>query len=420
MKTKQFTTPREDSAKLKQIMTTAALMLLSIVVTASITLFAAEREYNAKLAELYERELEYKKIAEVRSYIDKYYVNEYDEKDVTDGALYGMVAMLGDRWSHYLNAEEFASVQNSLKSTVVGIGINSTYDEENGALLILEVYEGSPAEYAKLQPFDRIVSVDGKKVSDIGFDAAAKSITGEVDTSVSIVVSREGVSDPISLSITRREIDVPQVFSKILDGNIGYIKITGFDANTDKDFIQALDRLKKAEVSGIIFDVRNNPGGLMNVLVNTLDPLLGEGTILREQQKYGNEKVFTSDSNELNIPMAVITNKYSISAAEFFAAALHESGKAVIVGEATTGKGVAQSHIPLTDGSGLVLSTSKYYTGNGVSLEETKGLVPDRVVELTEEENKNFYLLSEAQDRQLQEAIKVIREKNTPAEPAAE
>ncbi len=408
---------KEDAMIKKPIMTTVALMLLTATVTYCITLFTAEREYNAKLDELYTLEQQYKKIDEVRSYIDRYYIGEYEAKDITDGALYGMVAMLGDQWSHYLNAEEFASVRNSLNSTVVGIGINATFDEENGALMILEVYEGSPAEYAKLAPFDKIISVDGNKVSDIGFDAAVKSISGEVDTPVSLVITREGVTDPISMSITRREIDIPQVSAKILDGNIGYIKITGFDSRTDRDFIQALDRLKNAGVCGVIFDVRNNPGGLMQVLVNMLDPLLGEGPILREQQKFGDEEVYTSDANELTLPMVVLTNKYSISAAEFFAAALQETGKATVVGAPTTGKGRAQSHIPLTDGSGLVLSISRYYTGSGVSLEETGGIKPDRVVELTEEEDKNFYLLSEEEDRQLQEAITVINEKNAPPPP---
>lgn len=403
----------------KSIMTTVALMLLTASVTFCATHFAAEREQNKILAELYTLEQQYKKIDEAKSYIDRYYIGDYEQKDLTDGALYGMVAMLGDQWSHYLNAEEFAAVRNSLNSTVVGIGINATFDEENGALMILEVYEGSPAEYAKLLPYDKIISVDGNKVADIGFDAAVKSISGEIGTPVSLVITREGITDPISMSITRREIDIPQVSAKILDGNIGYIKISGFDTKTDRDFLQALDRLKKAEVTGIIFDVRNNPGGLMQVLVNMLDPLLGEGPILREQQKYGDEKVFASDANELTLPMAVLTNKYSISAAEFFAAALQEAGKATVVGAPTTGKGRAQSHIPLTDGSGLVISISKYYTGNGVSLEETGGIKPDRVIELTEEEDKNFYLLDEDEDRQLQEALKVINEKNAPA-PAEE
>ena len=397
--------------KKKHLMTTVALMLLTAALTYCITLYTAEREYNAKLSNLSEKEAQYERIAEVLSYIEKYYVNGYDEKELTDGALYGMVAMLGDRWSKYLTPEQFSSVTNSLNSKVYGIGINATYDSEDMSLVVLDVFEDSPAEYAKIQPFDRIISVDGKKVADIGYDAAVKSITGAINTPVSLVVEREGVDTLISMSITRREIDVPNIKSKILDGDIGYIKIVGFDTNADKDAAKALDSLKKANVTGLIFDVRNNPGGFLNVMTNILDPLLPEGVIIREEDKNGKVTFHNSDANELNLPMVVLTNQYSISAAEFFAEALREAGKAVIVGEPTTGKGLAQSNIPLKDGSGLVLSVSKYFTGRGNSLEDSKGIKPDYLVELTEEENKNFYLLSDKEDRQLQEAIRVINEK---------
>ncbi len=400
----------------KQLMTTVALMLLTAALTYCITLYASEREYNAKLAGLSDREAEYAKIAEVRGYIDKYFVEEYEDKNITDGALYGMVASLGDRWSYYLPAEQFASVVNSTSGKIVGIGVNASYDSDRGAVLILDVYEGSPAEYAKLLPFDRIVGVDGVQVAQIGYDAAVKKIQGAVGTPVSLTVEREGVAEPISLSITRREIDVQSVKAKILDGNIGYIKISSFDANVDKDFAAALANLKKANVEGIVFDVRNNPGGLLNVLVNVLDPLLPEGIIIREENKSGKAITHYSDANELNLPMAVLTNEYSISAAEFFAAALQESGKATVVGEATTGKGLAQSQIPLSDGSGIILSVSKYYTGRGASLEDSHGIKPDKTVELTAEEKKKFYLLSEKEDRQLQAAIAAVNErKNAPA-----
>lgn len=400
----------------KQLMTTVALMLLTAALTYCITLYASEREYNAKLAGLSDREAEYAKIAEVRGYIDKYFVEGYEDKNITDGALFGMVASLGDRWSYYLPAEQFASVVNSTNGKIVGIGVNASYDSDRGAVLILDVYEGSPAEYAKLLPFDRIVSVDGVEVAQIGYDAAVKKIQGTVGTPVSLTVEREGVAEPINLSITRREIDVQSVKAKILDGNIGYIKISSFDANVDKDFATALANLKKANVTGIVFDVRNNPGGLLSVLVNSLDPLLPEGIIIREENKSGKAITHYSDANELNLPMAVLTNEYSISAAEFFAAALQESGKATVVGEPTTGKGLAQSQIPLSDGSGIILSVSKYYTGRGASLEDSRGIKPDKTVELTAEEKKKFYLLGEKEDRQLQAAIAAVNErKNAPA-----
>lgn len=399
--------------KKKHLMTTVALMLLTAALTYCITLFTAESVYNAKLANLSEKEAQYERIAEVLSYIEKYYVNEYDENQLTDGALYGIVSMLGDRWSRYLTPDQFSSVMNSINSKVVGIGVNTTYDSDDQSIIILDVFEDSPAEYAKLQPFDRIISVDGKKVSDIGYDAAVKSVSGAVNTPVSLVIERDGVDSLINMSITRREIDVPNIKSKILDENIGYVKIVGFDTNADRDAAKAIDSLKKANVTGLIFDVRNNPGGLMSVLVNILDPLLPEGVIIREEDKNGKVTFYNSDKNELDLPMVVLTNEYSVSAAEFFAEALREAGKASIVGEPTTGKGMAQSNIPLKDGAGLVLSVSKYFTGRGNNLDASGGIKPDYLVELTEEEYKNFYLLSDKQDRQLQEAIRVINEKRS-------
>lgn len=397
--------------KKRYITTTAALMLLTAAMTYCITLYSAERDYNSKLMDLSAREQEYAKIAEVRSYIDKYYVNEYSEQDITDGAVTGMVSFLGDKWSHYLTAEQFKSVQNSINNKTVGIGINATYDEKSEAMVVLSVFDGSPAEYAGIKPNDKIVSVDGVSVSSIGFDSAVNKIKGAVGTPVSVGILHEGADKAVTLSITRREIDIESVHARILDGNIGYIEITNFDANTDGDFRAALENLKKANVKGIIFDVRNNPGGLLQVLVNVLDPLLPEGVIISEEDKSGEKKMYSSDANELNLPMVVLINEYSISAAEFFAAALQESGKATLVGEATTGKGCAQSQIKLSDGSGLVLSVSKYYTGRGTSLEDTHGIKPDREVKFTDDEKSRFYLLTDAQDRQLRTAIAVINEK---------
>ena len=395
--------------KKKHIATTIALMLLTAAVTYCITFYVSEREYNEKLIHLSEREKEYSKIAEVRNYIDKYYVNKYNEKDIIDGALYGMVAFLGDKWSHYLTADQFAELANTTNNKLVGIGINAAYDEEKDAVLVLDVYEDSPAESAGLKSFDLITAVEGEKVSDIGYDAAVKKVTGTAGTAVRLTIERAGNPQPFEISITRKELDVQAVNSKILDGNIGYIRISNFDANVDKDFAEALENLKKANVSGLVFDVRNNPGGLMQVLVNVLDPLLPEGVIISEQDKNGSVSSYRSDASELNLPMAVITNKYSISAAEFFAAALQEAGKAKVVGEATTGKGSAQSTIKLADGSGLVLSISKYFTARGVSLEENGGVKPDTIVALSDDAVKNIYVLTEAEDTQLQAAIAAVK-----------
>jgi carboxyl-terminal processing protease len=185
----------------------------------------------------------------------------------------------------------------------------------------------------------------------------------------------------------------------------------------DKPFEEALKNLLKANVSGIVFDVRNNPGGTMQSLVNILDLLLPEGRIISEKNKSGDMKEYTSDANEVKLPMAVLINEYSISAAEFFAASLQEYGKATIVGTPTTGKGSAQKPIALEGGGGLILSTSKYYTAKGVSLAETGGIKPDTEVPLTQDEIKRFYKLTETEDRQLQAAIGAIKNKTGSLKP---
>ncbi len=403
--------------KKRHITTTVALMLLTAAVTFCMTFYASESRYNAKLLDINRREQEYAKIAEVRGYIDKYYVSSYNDANLTDGAVYGIVAALGDEWSHYLTADQFAALANTTNNKLVGIGVNVAYDEANKAIYVLDVYEDSPAESAGIKPRDLIVKVGGTPVSELGYSAAVQNVSGDVGTSVNITITREGVENPIELSITRKELDVQGVKAKILPGNIGYIKISNFDANIDKDVAAALDNLKKAEVAGMIFDVRNNPGGLLDVLVKTLDPLLPEGIIITEKDKMGTPREYRSDANELEMPIAVLTNEYTISAAEFFAAALSESGKATLVGEPTTGKGRAQSPIKLKDGSGLVLSVSEYFTASGKSLDAEGGVKPDVLIPLNAEEKKNFYMLSDENDRQLQAAIGEINKALTP-EPA--
>ena len=397
--------------KKRQITTTAALMLLTAAVTYAGTLYSVEREYDEKLDNFNTQEQEYARITEVRKYIDNYYINDYDRNKLIDGALYGMVAFLGDKWSYYLDPEQFASFNNSLESRMVGIGINAAYDYDTGGILIFEVFEGSPAEKAGLRPLDIITHVDGVAVGETGFDAAVNKVRGEQGTAVRLTVRKADTGKTVDTSIIRQSIDIESVKARIIDNNIGYIKIRSFDSNVDKPFEEALKNLLKANVSGIVFDVRNNPGGTMQSLVNILDLLLPEGRIISEKNKNGDMKEYTSDANEVKLPMAVLINEYSISAAEFFAASLQEYGKATIVGTPTTGKGSAQKPIALEGGGGLILSTSKYYTAKGVSLAETGGIKPDTEVPLTQDEIKRFYKLTETEDRQLQAAIGAIKNK---------
>lgn len=397
--------------KKRYIMTTLALMLLSAAVTYGMTFYMSKQSYDNKIGELNKRSAEYAKIAEVQGYIQKYYVNDYDEAALTDGAAAGMVAYLGDKWSYYLTADQFKAFQESLNSSLVGIGVSVSYDADSGGILVYEVYDGAPAQQAGIQPMDVIYQVDGVPVAELGYDAAVNKVRGEEGTTVNLKVYRPAVNQYLEYNVARKSIQIEAVKSQILADGIGYIKIRSFDLNIDKAFIDAVENLKKANVKGIVFDVRSNPGGALQTLVKCLDVLLPECKIISEVDKSGEEKIFTSDANELTLPMAVLINENSISAAEFFAASLQEHGKATVVGMPTSGKGNAQQPIPLKDGSGIVLSTQKYFTANGVSLAETGGIQPDQKVELTQDELIHFYKLTQAQDRQLQAAIAAVKAK---------
>lgn len=397
--------------KKRYITTTIALMLLTAAVTYSATLYVTQQKYDQKFSMLNTRADEYARIAEVQGYIEDAFVNEYDKNKMIEGALTGMVAYLGDRWSHYLNAEDFKAYNDSMSSRMVGIGVNVVLDEATGGIRIIDVYASSPASEAGLHPNDVVVAVDGAKVSELGYESAVNKVRGEAGTTVRLQIYRAEGNKTLEATIKRAAFHIENVKAQLLADNVGYIKIRGFDLDVDKEFIQAASNLQKQGAKAFVFDVRNNPGGAMTVLVNCLDILLPEGTIITAKDKAGSVKEYKSDANELKLPMAVLTNQNSISAAEFFAASLQEYNKATVIGTATTGKGCAQTPIELKDGSGLIISTSKYYTKNGISLADTKGIKPNVEVKLTDEQMKRFYTLTPQQDPQLQAAIKNVKSK---------
>lgn len=397
--------------KKRFVMTTLALMLLTAAVTYGMAFYMSKQSYETKIGELNRRSEQYAKIAEVQGYIDKYYVNEYDEKSVTDGAAAGMVAYLGDKWSYYLTADQFADLNESLNNKLVGIGVNVAYDVDSGGILVYELFPDTPAEDSGLLPMDVIYEVDGVPVSELGYDAAVNKVRGEEGTAVKLSVYRESTQEYLTFNVTRENVQIEAINSQILTGGIGYVKIRNFDLNVDKSFAESISNLQKANVKAIVFDVRNNPGGALQSLVACLDILLPETELISAVDKAGEKTVYKSDAKFIDLPMAVITNEHSISAAEFFAASLQEHDKAEIVGMPTTGKGCSQVPIQLKDGSGIMLSTQKYYTAKGISLAETGGIVPDHKVELTKEEQTRFYKLTQAQDRQLQTAVDIVKAK---------
>ena len=350
------------------------------------------------------------KAAEVQEIIETYFIDDYDEDTLADGAASGMVDATGDEWSYYLSADEVAAYEESMANAYVGVGITITEDAEAGGMRVEEVVSGGPAEEAGIRMGDLLLAVEGEDVLTLGIDGTRNLVRGEEGTHVNMHFSRNG--SEYDVSVERRSIETPVVTGELLDENIGYIKIDNFDERSAAETIAFVKDLIGQGVEALLFDVRFNPGGYADELVKVLDYLLPEGDLFRSVDYAGREEVDTSDTNCVELPMAVLVNEDSYSAAEFFAAALQEYEWATIVGSQTYGKGNFQTAFYLSDGSMVNLSIGKYYTPGGKSLSET-GVTPDVVVDLDDEQYALLYYsaLEQADDPQFQAAIDTLTQK---------
>lgn len=352
------------------------------------------------------------KLEQIKELIDTYYIGEADDSKLADAAASGMIQGLGDEWSYYISAEEYASYMESVTNSYVGIGVTISAENVEKGLEIIDVTPDSPAYHAGLEIGDLIVAVEGVPVLDgseeaIDITEAKNRVRGVEGTDVTITVSHQGALRDVT--IIRATIKTVNVTWELLDNGLAYIHIRNFEQDAAKDSITAIEEALAQNASGIIFDVRFNPGGYKHELVELLDYLLPEGPLFRSVDYSGRESVDKSDAACLEIPMAVLVNYDSYSAAEFFAAALQEYEAAVIVGEQTYGKGRFQTAFSLDDGSAINISIGQYTTPNGVSL-VGKGVTPDCVVEFTDEQKRELYYsrLEKADDDQLQKAIEVL------------
>ena len=350
------------------------------------------------------------KAAEVQEIIETYFIDDYDEDTLADGAASGMVDATGDEWSYYLSADEVAAYEESMANAYVGVGITITEDAEAGGMRVEEVVSGGPAEEAGIRVGDLLLAVEGEDVLLLGIDGTRNLVRGEEGTRVNMHFSRNGTE--YDVSVERRSIETPVVTGELLDGSIGYVKIDNFDERSAAETIAFVKDLIGQGAEALLFDVRFNPGGYADELVKVLDYLLPEGDLFRSVDYAGREEVDTSDASCVELPMAVLVNEDSYSAAEFFAAALQEYEWATIVGSQTYGKGNFQTAFYLSDGSMVNLSIGKYYTPGGKSLSET-GVTPDVVVDLDDEQYALLYYnaLEQADDPQFQAAIDTLTQK---------
>ena len=349
------------------------------------------------------------KLEQLEKLIQQCFIGQADTTAMEDAAAAAMVDSLGDQWSYYVPASEYDALLDQLGNSYVGIGITIEEEEETGGLLVVQLSPGGGAETAGIQVGDIVIGVEGQSISEIGSTAATNLIRGEEGTSVSVAVLRDGTE--LTFQVVRRLIEVPVAQGKMLEGNVGYVRIANFDERCAQETIAAVDALVEQGAVALIFDVRFNPGGYTTEMVEVLDYLLPEGPLFRTVDYLGNDETQYSDAECIQLPMAVLINEYSISAAEFFAAALNEYDRAMLVGEPTTGKGYFQSLFPLNDGSAVGLSIGKYFTPNGVSLADAKGLTPEVIVEVDEETFARIYAgdLEPEEDPQLQKALAVLK-----------
>ena len=348
------------------------------------------------------------KLSQLESLIEERFIGEADLEVLEDAAANAMVKATGDRWSYYIPASEYESYREQSENAYVGVGMTIQAAEDESGFLILEVVGGGPAEEAGIQVKDLLIAVEDTDVRTLSITDVRDLVKGKEGTYVSLTVFRQGTHETVS--VQRKKVETPVATFELLEDNIGLVTIENFDERCAEESIEAIEKLLEKGAEKLIFDVRNNPGGYADELVDLLDYLLPEGDLFRTVRYDGKEHVDKSDKDFLDLPMAVLVNASSYSAAEFFGAALREYDAAIVVGEQTVGKGYFQTTYQLSDGSAVALSIGKYFTPKGISLAET-GVTPDVVVPVEDSVAADIYygLLTPDQDPQIQAAIKALK-----------
>ena len=339
--------------------------------------------------------------------IDTCFVGDYDKQTHLEDTLESMVDSLGDRWSYYLTAEEAQRTKAVRNNAYVGIGVTIDREDEGG-LLLRNVTAGGPADAAGLKAGEIIRAVDGIPVTAETQEEAVDAIAGDEGTTVTLEI--EGTDGARrTVEVERQTVHGVTVTWTMLENQVGYLSILAFYEGTADLFRLGVEELQSQGAQALIIDVRSNPGGYVSEVTDVLDVLLPEGTTFIDRDYQGRETVYTSDADCVDLPMAVLMNQDSYSAAEFLAAQLQESTGAALVGEQTSGKGFAQVLIDLPDGSAIGLSTSRYYTGGGTSLAGV-GLTPDYPVSLSEEDQTKLLRgeLAPEEDSQIQTALTAL------------
>ncbi|MCC6094029.1 MAG: S41 family peptidase [Eubacterium sp.] len=342
----------------------------------------------------------FRKTREIQEIIQKYYLNDADTQAETDSMYLGMVSGLEDKYSTYYTAEQYKAIKMSNDGQMKGIGITISKNEDRNALEVESVSDDSPAQKAEILEGDLIVTLNGESTADMTSSDAVKLIQNGGDT-VTLTIEREGTDQKLDLTLTKETIKKEVVKGSMLKDKIGYIQIAGFNRLTSEQFGDALAQLQKEGMQGLVIDLRDNLGGLVSACCDTLRQFLPKGTLVYEQDRNGEERERTNDTdNQIDLPIVLLVNENTASASEMFTGAVLDYGVGIAVGSTTYGKGIEQDSYTLSDGSVLKITTTHYYTPKHNDI-NSSGITPNISVEQSEDS---------ASDTVLDTASAVVRE----------
>lgn len=388
---------------------TLSLIFLSVALAVTITMTVSMKIYNKIIKDVASRATLYSTVSEIDDLVRENYFGEINENLLTAMMSGGYVEGVGDRYSYYMTADDYAAYKEEEKGNKGGIGIIAVYDSQNNNIYVAEVSEGSPAQLQGISKGDVITAVDSVAVSQGNYEDLMESLNGQKLTNVQVTFTHGGESKTVSVA---RGYAAQTVYYSVAN-NIGYIKITAFYSTTAQQLEKALKHMSSNSVSSIIFDVRNTDTGLIANAVECIDILVpvateGTGALATAVDKEGNTlETFTADSDSVNFSMAVLMNGKTSGAAELFACDLRDFGMAQLIGTKTMGNGTMQKVFELSDGGAIALTVAKINPYKSESF-NGKGLEPDITVELTAEQNSRLEMLSQADDAQYQKAVELL------------
>ena len=386
----------------------AGVLMLGAVPARAVSLPMFKQEATVTISrEEYESLQKYQKLETLFQLVENYYYEDVDEDAMLENAAVGLMAGIGDVYSVYYTKEEMAKFNEETEGKYAGIGCQLLADPESKLITVTRVFKGSPAETAGIRAGDKIVYVNDVYYTAYEMDEAVSVMRGTPGESVKVTVLRD--LETIDFDVMREDININYVEYEILDGNIGYVMVFDFLGDAYEGFAEAINAFQEANVSGMIIDLRNNGGGLVDTCVKMADLILPEGVVVSMKDKNGNVTEEKIDGEYYDVPMAVLVNGYSASASEILAGAIRDNHAGTLVGTKTFGKGVVQSSLEFADGSGMKVTTARYYTPSGECIHEI-GIEPDIEVELDADAVTRYGInnLPHENDAQLQCAIAVL------------